>query len=64
MPLISSTFFARIFYTKVTFWQLFLVACTLKKLPKQIFVRKTHTFNVDEIDPWIPEKINSPFFFA
>jgi len=53
---ISSTFFARVFCTKVTFWQLFLVTFWLWR---QNFVRKKHAYNVDEIDGWAEVSISA-----
>jgi len=45
---IEKAFYVQIFCTNVVFY----VHLTRKKLPKQCFVQKICTFNVDEIDTW------------
>ncbi len=46
---ISSTLIVRIFHTNVRFGSFYYVHVT-RKAAKMTFVRKTRTFNVDEID--------------
>ncbi len=50
---ISSTFFARFFRTNVVFLRTRNEHVTRKKAAETTFVRKIHTFNVDEIVTWV-----------